>query len=281
MVITLPSHRHLFHRQGFTLIELMVVITVIAILAGISIPAITMVQEMARKARCASNQRGIFAALIAYREGNNHGIPDARFKLGDKVDAATAIASGDDCARYTSGIFEIVAATMRDNLPVGIFRCPSQTSLSYMPHPDISPSSTRADTTWGWDKHHIPYACDWSAPLDAGAARIIIADRDVMNHKDKHSIVCYADGHTNTLERAKDPKTKTWMSAQGSNQTMGLIKSLTDVVVYNDDAKGSADGPDDDRTPDNIYDNFGDSAKGSEERTRTPGGGDARRTFVK
>jgi prepilin-type N-terminal cleavage/methylation domain-containing protein len=270
-------------RHGFTLVELLVVITVIAILASMVVPAIGFVQELARRSVCANNQKGIYAALMAYREGSEGGMPDARAKLGQGEGRPKngAIPNGEACAQYTMGVFEILAASMRDHLPVSVFRCPSQAGLGYRPAEDRMPSLTRQDVTWGWGDNRIPYALDWSAPQDAGSTRVLIGDRDPMNHKDKKTVVCYADGHTKTLDRVRGTGGNDWQSAQG-DATTGLVETLTDAVVINAEAKGAVDGGEEDATPDNIYDNNGDyPAKRSADRTRIPGSGDSRRCWLK
>ncbi|MBW2075391.1 MAG: prepilin-type N-terminal cleavage/methylation domain-containing protein [Deltaproteobacteria bacterium] len=62
-------------RKGFTLIELLVVIAVIALLLSIITPALHKAKSMARFVMCASNQRQIVLAAVAYSTGNNGEMP--------------------------------------------------------------------------------------------------------------------------------------------------------------------------------------------------------------
>ncbi len=60
---------------GFTLIELIVVISIIAIMAMLLLPAVGMVQRQAKQLKCASNLRQLGIALVVYAEDNDGGLP--------------------------------------------------------------------------------------------------------------------------------------------------------------------------------------------------------------
>lgn len=73
--------KHSIIRDGFTLVELLVVISIIAVLAAIVVPVLSRTQQNARNANCASNMRQDVAMLNAYR--SDHGdYPKANYALG-------------------------------------------------------------------------------------------------------------------------------------------------------------------------------------------------------
>jgi len=55
-------------QAGFTLVELLVVISIIAILAALLMPAIQAAREAARRAQCISNQRQVAFALLNHEQ---------------------------------------------------------------------------------------------------------------------------------------------------------------------------------------------------------------------
>jgi len=71
-------------RFGFTLVELLVVISIIAVLAALLLPAIQAAREAARRAQCVSNQRQVAFALLNY-ESTKKSFPPLRGPLKPSV----------------------------------------------------------------------------------------------------------------------------------------------------------------------------------------------------
>lgn len=70
-------------RRAFTLIELLTVIAIVGVLAGILIPVVGRVRENARASSCASNLRQLGNALHLYAADNNGLFPAPRWREAD------------------------------------------------------------------------------------------------------------------------------------------------------------------------------------------------------
>jgi prepilin-type processing-associated H-X9-DG protein/prepilin-type N-terminal cleavage/methylation domain-containing protein len=99
-------------RSGFTLIEILIVIAIIALLAAILFPVFARVRENARRTSCASNLKQIGTAVQMYIQDNDEHLPTAG------SDSSTG---GD--------IVGILTPYTKQQYGQGIWKCPSHTSF--------------------------------------------------------------------------------------------------------------------------------------------------------
>jgi prepilin-type N-terminal cleavage/methylation domain-containing protein len=106
-------------RQGFTLMELLVVIAIIAILAALLLPALAAAKQRAQVVQCTSNFRQIGVAYLLYVDDNNGVVPSA-LSFGVPADDISEAAATINGTYLYGGVAQLLAlANPR------VFWCPS------------------------------------------------------------------------------------------------------------------------------------------------------------
>ena len=129
----------IFKRSGFTLVELLVVVAIVAILASMLLPALGRAKAKARSIQCLSNLNQLSLAVRMYAGDHsgafpyNFGSADTRKSIGDGtyLNWANNVMSWELDSDNTNRVW----ATTRGISPylgnsVGIYRCPSDNALS-------------------------------------------------------------------------------------------------------------------------------------------------------
>src|SRR4051812_6088326 len=97
-----PTHRkdkmlqnHPRRTKGFTLVELLVVIGIIALLISILLPSLNRARETANRVKCGSNLRQIGQAIQLYCNENKGNYPRTKYVAGSAIVKGTGITAND------------------------------------------------------------------------------------------------------------------------------------------------------------------------------------------
>jgi len=116
-------------KRGFTLVELLVVISIIAVLLAILLPALNVAREHARRVECASNLRQLSLMAIMYAEGNN-----GRLLTGTADNYAEGLYTFVDNPSYLGGNSDLIElrpmfydslSGVEASRPLEVMFCPS------------------------------------------------------------------------------------------------------------------------------------------------------------
>lgn len=115
--------------RAFTLVELLVVISIIALLLSILLPALTLARSQAQATKCASNLRNLSQAMLMYSHDNKGWIP-RDYSVGGGI--KNVLWAGLIARYLDSGFPEIDllradydAAVKPSFARIGVFRCPA------------------------------------------------------------------------------------------------------------------------------------------------------------
>ncbi len=166
--------------SGFTLVELLTVIAIVAILAGIIIPTVATLRRSARTTQCLSNLRQIAAASLLYSQENKGVLPDGSV-AGQSGFYVTQI------MRYQ--LINYVPRKAGDD----VWFCPGQpnpVTFCYYPNP----------ASRGVRMNAIPAPTRFILWRDRAEDPAVNADSDVTpgSHGPHQRMfnVCFVDGHT-------------------------------------------------------------------------------------
>jgi prepilin-type N-terminal cleavage/methylation domain-containing protein/prepilin-type processing-associated H-X9-DG protein len=119
-------------RCGFTLVELLVVVGIIALLMSILLPALNKARENARQVKCANNMRQIWMACLMYANENKDKLPiPPRVENFTSILTAPGLAMTMDPNGNIGGIYDYQQGTLWPYISksvqarMDVFNCPT------------------------------------------------------------------------------------------------------------------------------------------------------------
>jgi len=195
--------------RAFTMIELLVTISIIAVLAALLMASINKAMDSSRAAECTNNLRQIGAAFMLYLPDNNNVMPQRVYEVADP---STGVRLGYD---------ELLAAYTED--AKRIFRCPSHPPKDFLPEPSYG-------MNWYYDNANVHVVENLSGTILAAETLGVAgmgshrADRDSeapgqiagTRHTGKSNFLFF-DGH---IERLSYAETLAPLDRWGEDQEM-------------------------------------------------------------
>jgi len=264
-------------RSGFTLVELLVVITIIGILISLLLPAVQAAREAARRAQCQNNLKQIGLAALNHEQAHTHfpaggwgwgwvGDPDKGFDRSQPGGwCYNSLPYLEQQAVHDIGIGQSVGSKRtlnRDMMstPLAVFNCPSRRRCVAYPHSiglvnvEITSSQTSGRTDYGGNCGVASYVPHGAGPGDVNTTQPPGTEdyNGIYSQCSTTTVADVKDGTTNTIlvgEKHINPEAYATGTNGGDNESLycGNNNDISRVANYDASNSGNNRLPTQDR----------------------------------
>lgn len=231
-------------RNGFTLIELVVVIAILGVLVALMLPAVQAARERARRADCANRVRQLALATHSHHDALGY-FPPAR--LEPRPDDLAEFQCGGESPTWLVLVLPFIeqeslgeqwdfnkkwhehAESIRNTVP-DIFLCPSRRAGT-KPIGSIDLTSTRNIEVTNWERgpgKRLPCGCYLPGPLIASTTN----QEETVYHEVSGGLSDYAGNHGDLEPGAVGESADFYFGGNGTGVIISVRAKCKDGVPY-------------------------------------------------
>jgi prepilin-type N-terminal cleavage/methylation domain-containing protein/prepilin-type processing-associated H-X9-DG protein len=164
--------RTVFNSSGFSLVELLVVMAIVSILAGLSLPSLSRAKGKAYNTVCINQLRHLGATARLYAEENDNRLPKAELLPTLPVDPKAPL------PRISDVLGPLLGKSSATN-SAGIFKCPTDNLAMFV----------RQGSSYEWNTELNGRRIDETRSSNVRIVTVAVVNGEVVENKDEQKVL--------------------------------------------------------------------------------------------